>query len=258
MRVIVTGGAGFIGSNLVRALVARRPPGDRRRQPGHHLVAAADRGRRRPRRVRPWRRPPRRGPRARRAGPVRPRLPPGRLLRERAVDGIPDHRHAHEHRGHAQRARHGARGSAAACSSTPARRRRTATCRAVRGGRPDPAVHAVRDQQAGRRDVRALVGAPVRDLPSVQRVWPGRSAGPLPQRGAEHDARRSIGAGGRIRIFGRAATRDFTYVDDVVRVLLDAAARRRPDGQRRHRRGDAHRRAGAADPARCSTCPRAA
>ena len=27
---------------------------------------------------------------------------------------------------------------------------------------------------------------------------------------------------GRIRIFGRAATRDFTYVDDVVRVLLDA------------------------------------
>jgi UDP-glucose 4-epimerase len=27
---------------------------------------------------------------------------------------------------------------------------------------------------------------------------------------------------GKIRIFGRAATRDFTYVDDVVRVLLDA------------------------------------
>jgi UDP-glucose 4-epimerase len=27
---------------------------------------------------------------------------------------------------------------------------------------------------------------------------------------------------GRIRIFGRAATRDFTYVDDVVRVLVDA------------------------------------
>ena len=27
---------------------------------------------------------------------------------------------------------------------------------------------------------------------------------------------------GRIRIFGRSATRDFTYVDDVVRVLLDA------------------------------------
>jgi nucleoside-diphosphate-sugar epimerase len=27
---------------------------------------------------------------------------------------------------------------------------------------------------------------------------------------------------GRIRIFGRDATRDFTYVDDVVRVLLDA------------------------------------
>jgi UDP-glucose 4-epimerase len=32
---------------------------------------------------------------------------------------------------------------------------------------------------------------------------------------------------GRIRIFGRAATRDFTYVDDVVRVLLDA---RRAEG----------------------------
>ena len=30
------------------------------------------------------------------------------------------------------------------------------------------------------------------------------------------------GVDGRIRIFGRAATRDFTYVDDVVRVLLDA------------------------------------
>jgi nucleoside-diphosphate-sugar epimerase len=30
------------------------------------------------------------------------------------------------------------------------------------------------------------------------------------------------GTEGRIRIFGRAATRDFTYVDDVVRVLLDA------------------------------------
>jgi UDP-glucose 4-epimerase len=30
------------------------------------------------------------------------------------------------------------------------------------------------------------------------------------------------GPGGRIRIFGRTATRDFTYVDDVVRVLLDA------------------------------------
>jgi nucleoside-diphosphate-sugar epimerase len=29
-------------------------------------------------------------------------------------------------------------------------------------------------------------------------------------------------AGGSIRIFGRAATRDFTYVDDVVRVLLEA------------------------------------
>jgi nucleoside-diphosphate-sugar epimerase len=28
---------------------------------------------------------------------------------------------------------------------------------------------------------------------------------------------------GRIRIFGRAATRDFTYVDDVVRVLMDAS-----------------------------------
>jgi UDP-glucose 4-epimerase len=30
------------------------------------------------------------------------------------------------------------------------------------------------------------------------------------------------GVEGRIRIFGRSATRDFTYVDDVVRVLLDA------------------------------------
>jgi nucleoside-diphosphate-sugar epimerase len=32
----------------------------------------------------------------------------------------------------------------------------------------------------------------------------------------------AINNGGRIRIFGRSATRDFTYVDDVVRVLLDA------------------------------------
>jgi UDP-glucose 4-epimerase len=36
------------------------------------------------------------------------------------------------------------------------------------------------------------------------------------------------GTDGRIRIFGRAATRDFTYVDDVVRVLLDAP---RAEGQ---------------------------
>jgi nucleoside-diphosphate-sugar epimerase len=32
----------------------------------------------------------------------------------------------------------------------------------------------------------------------------------------------AINNGGRLRIFGRSATRDFTYVDDVVRVLLDA------------------------------------
>jgi nucleoside-diphosphate-sugar epimerase len=30
------------------------------------------------------------------------------------------------------------------------------------------------------------------------------------------------GVEGCIRVFGRAATRDFTYIDDVVRVLLDA------------------------------------
>ena len=42
-----------------------------------------------------------------------------------------------------------------------------------------------------------------------------RNAVPNMMRGLDRDD-------GRIRIFGRAATRDFTYVDDVVRVLLDA------------------------------------
>ena len=46
---------------------------------------------------------------------------------------------------------------------------------------------------------------------------PGRYRNAVPNMMAPLDS-----ADGRIRIFGRAATRDFTYVDDVVRVLLDA------------------------------------
>jgi nucleoside-diphosphate-sugar epimerase len=46
---------------------------------------------------------------------------------------------------------------------------------------------------------------------------PGRYRNAVPNMLSALDA-----VDGRIRIFGRAATRDFTYVDDVVRVLLDA------------------------------------
>lgn len=46
---------------------------------------------------------------------------------------------------------------------------------------------------------------------------PGRYRNAVPNMMAAIDE-----PGGRIRIFGAAATRDFTYVDDVVRVLLDA------------------------------------
>ena len=41
-------------------------------------------------------------------------------------------------------------------------------------------------------------------------------------RNAVPNMMRALDSGGPIRIFGRDATRDFTYVDDVVRVLLDA------------------------------------
>ena len=221
MRALVTGGAGFIGSNLVDALVARGDDvvvlddlssGKRsnvnpaaRFVEGSILTDALDGGDARCGDLLPPRGP---GRRAHLGGAARVRRPG-----QRPRDGAG----ARRRRRRARRLQLDRRGD---LRRVPAARAR---------GRPAAAAQPLRHRQARRRGVPVRLEPDARDAahrPSLrERLRPppgGRARG----RGRRDLPERDGGGRGRPWIYGDGQqTRDFVHVDDVVRALLAAVGR---------------------------------